>query len=147
MAMMNIRRGNLFDDPLADTFVVTCNCEGVMGTGIALECRERFPDVYKRYREQCKKGLWKPGMISLMVSEDDTRLLLVTTKDQWRYNSKRVWVEEILRKIAQSYERYDIRVLAMSHLGCGNGKLDKEEFRRWADDILSEALIDLELYL
>ena len=35
--------------------VVTVNCVGAMGRGIALACRERFPSLYNDYRQKCRK--------------------------------------------------------------------------------------------
>lgn len=32
------------------------NCEGVMGSGIAVTVKKNFPDVYKAYRAKCTSG-------------------------------------------------------------------------------------------
>lgn len=146
MAFITLHRGDLFKSETADTFVVTTNCKGVMGAGIAKTCKDNWPEVYETNRKLCLEGKWRPGMIHRVIADDGTRLLLVATKDEWKYNSRYEWVESILKKIAISYERYDIRTLAMSHLGCGNGKLDRDVVREMIDDLLGETLLDIELY-
>lgn len=53
-------KGNLFDylKP-GDACVHGCNNQAVMGSGIALEIKNRFPGAYELYHETHKKsGLW-----------------------------------------------------------------------------------------
>ena len=45
---MIIRIGNMFESKAA-TLVNTINCVGVMGKGIALEFKNRYPVMYKEY--------------------------------------------------------------------------------------------------
>ena len=46
----------------ARTLINTVNCVGVMGKGIALEFKNRFPDMYEDYLVRCKRGEVKPGL-------------------------------------------------------------------------------------
>ncbi|QQV92207.1 macro domain containing protein [Klebsiella phage vB_KpM_FBKp24] len=147
MAVILLRKGNLFEDEVEDSVkVVTVNCVGVMGTGIALEAKQRHPEVFSKYKEQCGKGYWKPGMCWYTTAKDGTKLLLVATKDHWRYPSRYEWVKSCLEHIAVAIERYGINTLAMSHLGCGNGKLDPVTVRRMTDEVLGVSLVDIHLY-
>ena len=45
-----IKEGNVFDSD-ADIICHQVNCQGVMGSGVAKEVRERFPNVYEQYHE------------------------------------------------------------------------------------------------
>jgi O-acetyl-ADP-ribose deacetylase (regulator of RNase III) len=47
--MIQAIAGNIFDSH-AQTLVNAVNCAGVMGKGIALEFKKRFPAMYKDYR-------------------------------------------------------------------------------------------------
>ena len=49
-------KGNIFNTT-CQTMVNTVNCVGAMGKGIALECKLRFPDMFKKYKEFCDKKL------------------------------------------------------------------------------------------
>ncbi|WP_049775608.1 macro domain-containing protein [Caldicellulosiruptor kronotskyensis] len=40
----------------ADAVVNKINCMGVMGTGIALEFKLRYPKMYEDYVNRCKKS-------------------------------------------------------------------------------------------
>lgn len=146
MVMFHMRRGNLFDDPDAEVFVSTMNCIGAAGAGVAKEMKYRYPDIAARYKAQCDKGLWKPGQCCFMTASNGDRLLLVTTKDKWWDPSKPEWVEAILARIATTYEDYGYSSLALSHLGCGNGKLDKSDVRALMQKHLGDCMLDLYLY-
>ena len=57
-------KGNIFNTS-CQTLVNTVNCVGIMGKGIALECKLRFPDMFEKYKEFCEKKLIKPGSLQL----------------------------------------------------------------------------------
>lgn len=44
---------SLFDAPKGSVLVHACNAKGVMGSGIALEFKKRFPENFKEYHEYC----------------------------------------------------------------------------------------------
>lgn len=47
------KTGDIFTTE-CNTIVNTVNCEGVMGKGIALECKARYPFMFKVYQYACK---------------------------------------------------------------------------------------------
>lgn len=51
--MVEFRKGSLFDDG-CDALVNTVNCVGVMGRGVALQFKNRFPDNLRAYAAACK---------------------------------------------------------------------------------------------
>lgn len=46
-------KGNLFNSPKDSIIVHACNTQGVWGSGIAKQFKERYPRVYMEYRKQC----------------------------------------------------------------------------------------------
>ena len=52
---IEVRVGDMFTSE-AQTLVNTVNTEGVMGKGIALEFRKRFPDMFDDYLLRCQRG-------------------------------------------------------------------------------------------
>ena len=44
----------------ADVLVHQVNCRGVMGAGIAKQIRDRYPDVYEKYRKLCQRYQGNP---------------------------------------------------------------------------------------
>ena len=69
--MLEIIKGNIFNTS-AQVLVNTVNCVGIMGKGIALECKLRFPDMYKSYQKFCDQKKIQPGV--LQVWKDSTTL-------------------------------------------------------------------------
>ena len=56
--MIKVLIGNILESK-AQTLVNTVNCVGVMGKGIALDFKQRFPDMFKDYVERCTRGEMK----------------------------------------------------------------------------------------
>ena len=53
--MVRIIEGNLFDTK-AEIICHQCNCQGVMGSGVAAEVKKRYPEVFKAYRKDYEEG-------------------------------------------------------------------------------------------
>ena len=51
----------------ADVILHQVNCQGVMGSGIAKQVREKYPEVYQHYVSECKK--YSPEEIVLAEPE------------------------------------------------------------------------------
>ena len=51
--MVNVIMGDIFESR-AQTLVNTVNCVGIMGKGIALEFKKRFPDMFEDYVKRCE---------------------------------------------------------------------------------------------
>lgn len=58
--MITFTEGNIFDSP-AQVITNTINCVSVMGKGLALEFKKRYPEMYQDYRQKCQKGQVKIG--------------------------------------------------------------------------------------
>ena len=50
--MITYIEGDLFNSP-AQVLVNTVNTVGVMGKGIALEFKKRYPEMFKQYKKMC----------------------------------------------------------------------------------------------
>lgn len=58
--MIEYRQGDLFTAGLP-ALAHGCNCQGVMGAGIAVQFRDRWPGMYEAYRQRCQWGEYIPG--------------------------------------------------------------------------------------
>jgi len=126
------KNGDMFAEPV-EALVNTVNCVGVMGKGVALEFKKRWPANYKAYKKVCDaKGL-VPGRMfvfdthQLFPTDGPRYLVNFPTKAHWRSKSKLSYVEDGLDALVETIRQYDIRSIAIPPLGCGNGGLD------WAD--------------
>jgi O-acetyl-ADP-ribose deacetylase (regulator of RNase III) len=128
--------GNIFASR-AQTLVNTVNCVGVMGKGVALEFRRRFPAMFEEYARQCKAGTLRPGQI-LPCRKSTPWILNFAVKDDWKHPSKLEWVESCLAKFVDNYRSLGITSVAFPQLGAMNGGLPwpkvQELMRRYLRD-------------
>lgn len=117
----------------ADAIVNTVNCVGIMGKGIALQFKKKWPENFKAYEKACKAGQVRPGG---MFVHDLGRLagkpyfiINFPTKDHWRGGSELSFIEDGLKDLVRVIEAHGIRSIAIPPLGCGNGGLDWEVVR------------------
>jgi O-acetyl-ADP-ribose deacetylase (regulator of RNase III) len=59
----------VFDSP-ARTIVNPVNCVGVMGKGLALAVKHRYPRVFEKYVRACKSGRLRIGTLQLVKTDD-----------------------------------------------------------------------------
>ena len=120
---LNILQGNLINSD-AQTLVNTINCVGVMGKGIALQFKEKFPEMYKDYLNRCKNGEVKLGQPYLYKPLIGKWILNFPTKDHWRSVSSIEDIVKGLEYLTGHYKEWGITSIAFPPLGCGQGQLD-----------------------
>jgi O-acetyl-ADP-ribose deacetylase (regulator of RNase III)/uncharacterized protein YwgA len=107
----------------AQTLVNTVNCVGIMGKGIALEFKKRFPEMFKDYEERCNRKEIRVGQPYLYKSLFGQQIVNFPTKEDWRSVSKISDIERGLDYLAAHYKKWGITSIAIPPLGCGNGQL------------------------
>ena len=130
----------------AQTLVNPVNTEGVMGAGIALEFRRRFPEMFKRYAEHCKAGRLAVGSLYLWRGSNRW-VLCLPTKQEWRKSSRLEWVKSGLRKLADVYVARGITSVALPQLGCGRGGLAWEDVRPLMESVLASVEIPISVHV
>ena len=125
--MLEIIKGNIFTTK-CKTIVNTVNCVGVMGAGIALECRLRHPRMYDEYVRLCKTGLIATGKLWLYKPEenDGKWILCFPTKTHWKTPSEPRYLEQGLRRFAETYKQKNIDSIAFPMLGAFNGGIPED---------------------
>ena len=116
---------NIFDSQ-CQTIVNTVNCVGVMGKGLALEMKKRYPDMFEKYKDFCNKGLIDVGKLWLYKHSDEKWILNFPTKKDWRNPSEYEYIEDGMIKFVETYKERGIKTVAFPMLGCSNGGLDKD---------------------
>lgn len=142
---MIIKIGNLFESN-ATTLVNTVNCVGVMGKGIALEFKKRFPNMYDEYVAMCEAGIVRPGKPYLYQDFYGISILNFPTKDHWRSPSKLSYIISGLDWFREHYQEYQITSIAFPPLGCGNGGLPWDVVGPIMYNSLKDLPIDIEIY-
>ncbi len=120
---VELKTGDMFRSG-AQTLVNTVNTVGIMGKGIALEFRRRFPDMHADYVERCARGEVVIGRPYLFKRETPPWIVNFPTKRHWRDVSRISDIEAGLDYLEQHYHAWGITSLAVPPLGSGNGQLD-----------------------
>ncbi|MDB5804860.1 MAG: macro domain protein [Betaproteobacteria bacterium] len=129
--MISFTEGNLLEAS-AEALVNTVNTVGVMGKGIALMFKERFPKNYQYYVDACKAKKIQVGKVFASESEELGSVRWVInfpTKQHWRNPSKLEWIEEGLQDLKLFLVEHNIKSVAIPPLGAGNGGLDWQDVR------------------
>jgi len=139
-------KGNIFNSK-AQTIVNTVNCVGVMGKGIALVFKLRYPKLFEQYKKYCDEKLINIGVLWIYKGEKDQPwVLCFPTKNHWKYPSKMEYLEAGLEKFVATYKEKGITSIAFPLLGTTNGGLDKEEVKALMTRYLSRCDIPIEIY-
>lgn len=145
------KSGNIFESK-AQAIVNPVNTVGVMGKGLALEFKRRFPLNFKAYAEVCKGGQIKVGRIFpvpyLFKENPDLRWIInFPTKENWRDPSRLEWIEDGLADLWRFAVTRQIESIAIPALGAGLGGLDWLLVRSRIQDTFRDAPdIKVEIY-
>ncbi len=141
---VKIISGNIFTSN-CHTIVNTINCVGVMGAGIALEYRLRYPDMYKKYVFLCDKKKINIGVLWVYKSRKKW-ILNFPTKKHWRYPSKIEYLRAGLEKFVDIYKEEGIKSAAFPLLGSDKGGISPQESLSIMKEYLDELDIYIEIY-
>lgn len=141
---LSIISGNIFTSK-CQTIVNTVNCVGVMGAGIALECRLRYPEMFTQYARLCDEKKIDVGILWLFKSPNRW-VLNFPTKKHWKYPSKEQYLHAGLQKFMDTYESKNIESIAFPLLGAQHGGLDASQSLKLMESYLQHCSIPVEIY-
>jgi O-acetyl-ADP-ribose deacetylase (regulator of RNase III)/uncharacterized protein YwgA len=143
--MVKVSMGDILGSN-AQTLVNTINCVGVMGKGIALKFKERFPDMFIDYVERCSRNEVRLGKPYLFKRLTPPWILNFPTKGHWRSVSRIEDIVKGLKYLLQHYKEWGITSLAVPPLGCGQGQLEWKIVGPTLYRYLNQLDIPVELY-
>ena len=123
--MITYTQGNLLEAD-AEALVNTVNTVGVMGKGIALMFKERFPKNMAEYAKACKVKQVNTG--KMFVTETGELMgphwiVNFPTKQHWRAKSQMKWIQDGLIDLRKFLEANHVKSIAIPPLGAGQGGL------------------------
>ena len=116
------RSGDLTLDD-ADLLVNAVNAVGVMGRGVALAFRHRWPGIMPPYQHACRSGGLTAGGCILLPLGDGRLWAALATKGHWRDPSRLEWIASGLATLALRARFVGVRSIAIPPIGCGLGGL------------------------
>ena len=146
--MLNFVSGDMFELE-ADVLVNTINYVGVMGCGVALAFKNRYPEMFQSYRRICnrKTNTLLPGMIHEYKIKDGPTILNFATKNHWRNPSQYSYIESGLKRLKNWLnECKHGTIVALPALGCGHGGLDWDIVKAMIQEYLGD-IEDITIYV
>jgi O-acetyl-ADP-ribose deacetylase (regulator of RNase III) len=125
---ITFRSGDLFASG-AQALVNPVNCVGVMGAGLALQFKRRYPEMFADYRAQCQARFFTPGHPRIWRADGHPLIVNFPTKDDWRNPSQLQWIRSGLATLAGLLRGHDVHSIAIPPLGCGLGGLEWPDVR------------------
>lgn len=122
----------------ADIYVNTVNCVGIMGKGVALAVKTRYPSIMIPYQRACREKVLRPGRLFGFNASDGKIIIGIATKDHWRDPSRYQWIEHGLSNLAGCLMGYPGCRVVIPPLGCGNGQLDWNVVKPMINNALAE---------
>lgn len=145
MPVVKILKGDILKSD-AQTLVNTVNTVGIMGKGIALDFKKRFPDMFDDYVNRCAAGDVKLGEPYLFRRLIPPWIINFPTKEHWRSVSRIEAVVDGLVYLRDHIQQWEIESIAVPPLGCGNGQLEWKVVGPEIYRHLNDLPIPVELY-
>ena len=133
------------------------NTHGVMGSGIALPFKNKFPKMYEEYREYCKQGSLEPGSyMGYVIPEGEGYTGIIynaATQDAPGPNARYEWIDSSVRAVSafqllmsEFYPSAISPVISMPRIGCGIGGLEWEKVEQILLEIEKDTGITFEVW-
>ena len=141
---VKIVTGDIFKSSM-QTLVNPVNCLGIMGRGVALKFKTKFPEMYDDYVIKCHTGELQIG--KPYIYKDKTPWIInFPTKNNWRDPSRLRFIKSGLDYLVDHYKEWEVESLATPALGCGLGGLDWNSVKLIMEEDLNKLEIPVEIY-
>lgn len=146
--MINFKHENIFKTQ-TEAIINTVNLVGVMGKGIALQFKEKYPENFKAYKKACENKQIDIGKIFVTNTEqmyNPKYIINFPTKNHWKNPSKIEYIKDGLKDLKKFLIENNIKSVAIPPLGAGNGGLDWKDVKSLIENELKE-LTDIEIII
>lgn len=129
-----IKEGDIFALNGVSSYAHGCNCAGAMGKGIALQFRDKYPVMYKKYKQLCQNGLYNPGDV-FDYNYGEGYVYNLATQQSWRTQAKIEYIQTALDTMCKLAIFQTVKSIATPAIGADLGGLKWEEVKRVIEDI------------
>lgn len=128
--MISFTEGDLFACGIPD-IAHGVNCRGVMGAGIAVQFKARYPGMYDSYRRRClRRSGMIPGDVMPWKHDDGRVIFNLATQDRPGADAKPWMIAAAVgRMITEADHDFGITRIALPMIGCGIGGLTEADLR------------------
>ncbi len=106
-----------------EAIVNPVNCKGIMGKGLALQFKRKYPSYFLKYRELCAEGNIRLGRVNIHHHSEGPSIVSFPTKNDWREKSFLDSIDAGLCSLSEAINTLKIKSISIPQLGCGWGGL------------------------
>ena len=136
--MIEYKNGDILIEDV-EAIVNTVNCVGIMGRGLALQFKNKFPQNLKEYQLACTNKEVQLGKMFVHQTGqliNPKYIINFPTKGHWKQNSKIEDISNGLDDLITIIEKYSIKSIAIPPLGSGLGGLDWKMVKKLIEEKL-----------
>lgn len=122
------RNGDLFTTDL-EVIGHGVNTVGVMGAGVARIVRNKFPETYAVYKDDCKSGYLLPGGVSFW-SENGKTIANIASQHLPGPDADYTLLANAVEEAIIECKYWGINTMALPQIGCGIGGLEWEKVEK-----------------
>ena len=123
-----VSNGDIFKSK-CEALVNPVNIKGIMGKGLALAFKTKYPAHFENYKRACQNGEMTTDKVLAYQEKNGPMVICLATKADWRDSSKIEYVSAGLDDLVNQIKALGIRSVAIPKLGCGLGGLDWAKVR------------------
>lgn len=143
-----LQEGDLFASGLP-ALAHGCNCQGVMGAGIAVQFRERWPRMYAEYRRRCSVGEFRLGDVMMWrdigwaMPFSPVTIFNLATQDRPGPDARLDALTVSVARMLLLAGRNGITAVGMPMIGCGIGGLEWEHVNYTLEVLAARSPVEL----
>lgn len=132
-----IEEGDIFTIDGVQNYAHGCNCAGAMGKGIALQFKEKFPQMYIEYKHLCEQKKFNPGDV-FDYNYGNGHIYNLGTQQTWRTKATMENTRKSLKTMLKLATSAHVSSIALPAIGAGLGGLKWEDVKT----LIKEVAVD-----
>ena len=118
------------------------NCQGKMNSGVAKVIRDKWPEVYNRYRAKCESEVDLLGQIQpIYIAEGDKAVINMFAQYNYGYDGRRYTSYDAFWSCLGEIKKYlnpGITIAFPARIGCVRGGANWTVIKTMIEEVLSE---------
>ena len=144
--IINKVHGNILESDI-QSITVPVNTIGILGKGLALQFKQKYPDLLEPYRNACFNNTFNEHGLFVYTHSEKRKIICLPTKKEWWNPSTIKYVTRCLQYLSRDYKLYGITEIAIPPIGCGLGGLDWNIVEKIIYDLLDPIDLKVTIYL
>lgn len=142
--MVKVFDGNLFDSE-ADIIAHSCNLKGRMGSGVAKQIREKYPEAFEQYLKYYKS--FSLGDVQFITTKDGKTIANIFGQNDYGYDGKQYTDIEALRKCFENLRMFcsfkNLSIAMPYKIGCVRGGANWDEVYAIIEEVFKDCNVEL----